>query len=82
MTEVEKIARRILAQRMHEFRYDLVEPNAVRRALGASVAGHLLPDVLARRDQVLADEVVRVREVLRHLVEVTGMARLVLELKA
>lgn len=74
----ERVARFLLAQSAPRLHFELVEPNAVRRAVSAYFAGHTLQDALERRQEMLDHETARVQLVRDYLIQATGLAALAL----
>lgn len=70
----ERLARFLLARGFPDLRFDLVREDLVRAAVAERVAGHMLPDELAARDRLLAEETERCRVVLDFVVGVTALA--------
>jgi hypothetical protein len=75
----ERIARLLLDQRSPDLCFHLVDPDLVRAGLARRWPGHILPDVIVRRQQLLDEQTALVRTALGYLVDATGLALVALE---
>jgi hypothetical protein len=73
---VERVARLLLNRERPDLRYDLVDPRDVLTALAHRWPGNQLPDIVASRDRLLAEETARCAAVAGLYAEVLRLAQL------
>jgi hypothetical protein len=73
---VERVARLLLNRERPDLRYDLTDPRDVLTALAHRWPGNQLPDIVASRDRLLAEETARCAAVAGLYAEVLRLAEL------